>query len=88
MTSMFKAIVSEAESTGAGYGFKPHIYIQGMGVALSRSPKKALRHARTLCRHDMNRSSQAQLGVRGIGFIPIGGSVQLFKDGLLIEDLD
>lgn len=83
---MFKAIVEEAESTGAGYGFPAHIYVSGRGVAMSRSPKKAIRHARNLCHQQMFKSCKKQLGQGGIGLIPIWDMIQLYKDDKLIME--
>ena len=81
---MYKAEVMAVEGTGAGYGFPAHVYIQGVGIAMSRSPQKALRTARILCQAEMSKSSMAQLGVGGVGLIPVLGYSKLWKDGKLI----
>ena len=43
---MYKAIFEIAFGTGAGYGFEPHQYAGGTGVAFSKSPKRAIAMAR------------------------------------------
>ena len=88
MATMFKAEVIESESTGAGYGREAHVYVSGHGIALSKSPKKAIRQATTLCRQQMFASCKRQLGMGGIGLIPIFSEIQLFRDGKLIHEAD
>lgn len=77
---MFKAVVRVTESTGAGYGLKPHVYVSGKGVAFSKSPKKAMRTASILA--EISRSENCvKLGLpKGIGLIPVFQEIQLFKD--------
>ena len=80
---MYKAIVSETEGTGAGYGNKPHVYIMGEGVAFSKSPKKAMAHAKRLCVQALL-VDNIERGLGGVGQIPVYGAIELYKDGKLI----
>ena len=84
---MFKAVVTETEGTGAGYGFPPHIYMTGLGVAMSKSPKKALAHARRICGQSILKDNIEQ-GCQGVGQIPVYGETSLYKNGKRIFHFD
>lgn len=81
---MFKAIVNVTESTGAGYGLKPHIYVTGRGIAMSKSPKKALREAKRRAEVERCNSCEKQGLPRGVGLIPVWGEVILSKGEQII----
>jgi hypothetical protein len=87
MSTLFKAEVMNAEATGAGYGAPAGLYFTGVGVAFSKSPQKALRHAERLAAHDLNRDLVRQGQKSGVGWIPVYGYTRLYKgDKLILEE--
>lgn len=78
---MFKATVIITESTGAGYGFKPHVYASGKGVALSKSPKKAMKSAQNMACVKLADSKEANGIDRHVGLIPVFEQKLLEKNG-------
>ncbi|MCK9615566.1 MAG: hypothetical protein M0R48_08685 [Candidatus Omnitrophica bacterium] len=61
-----------------------HLYVSGNGIAMSKSPKKALTEARRLA--EANRSEDCvQQGLpKGIGLIPVWDETILFKDEKIV----
>lgn len=81
---MFKAIVRITESTGAGYGLPAHLYVSGQGIAMSKSPQKALREANRLAETNRNDDLEQKGLPRGLGLIPVWGETVMFKDDVII----
>lgn len=81
---MFKAIVNVTESTGAGYGLKPHIYVAGRGISMSKSPKKALSEAKRLAEVERCKSCERDGLPRGVGLIPVWEEIILSKGEQII----
>ena len=81
---MFKAIVDITEGTGCGYGMTPHLYINGRGIAMSKSPQKALREAKRLAEVERCNSCEREGLPRGISLIPVWEEIILSKDEQII----
>lgn len=81
---MFKAIVRITEGTGAGYGMPAHLYVSGEGIAMSKSPKKALTEANRLAEVSRSEDCVKQGLPKGVGLIPVYGETILFKDEKIV----
>jgi hypothetical protein len=81
MTTWYTAHVTMTEGTG-GDAINPHKYFTGVGTAIARSPKRAVRLARQKAQHDLS------VKTGGMGWIPIHELTILKRDGVIIAAID
>jgi hypothetical protein len=87
MAQLFTVIVEETESLdlcGADGAWR-RSYATGRGVAMHRSPRRAVELAHSNCARDLYRRGLA-LGWEGIGGTPILFSRRIEKGGRLIKE--
>jgi len=82
---MFKVTITVSEGSGAGYGYPPHIYIGGTGIAISKSVKSAIRKASELAEIKKGKSAVRQGLDKNTSLIPVWFEKRIEKDGKMIS---